>query len=847
MVGLYIVYITCNNYIWCSGPYTKSILDPCSSAGALKLLGLDGPLFPEAGFENEKADQEKDQVLTTFVDEEPGFEEKMEAEMDDLRGFSHVPESDIAEFFSRPVKIFEHDWNVDAVTDYIINPWDLWLRNKRVANRITNYRNFSATLCVKVMLNGNQFYWGSALLSYAAGYEQQRMRRYENKMIDVGPASQRIHLWLEPTTNEGGCMRLPFVYPNDALSLPVASEEALENLGVLWFDTVSVLQHDSTTKPIKVTYYAWAENVTLSGPTQFNLAGLVPQSGDEFSRKPISSVATSVASMAGKLAKVPPLAPYALSTQTVANAIGTMASALGYSKPSNLQEPMRVRKQQFNSFAVTDGSDECDVTALTQKHEVTIDPRTVGLGSTDEMEIEHICNIESYIGTATWQYNAEANDILVSVPVSPFVSRTSLRAGALGAGVGTIFPPCGHIGRLFDYWRADMIFRFRVVANKFHKGRLLIVWDPHDDQAIPESNLVHSMVVDIAETRDFEIKIGWGSHYPALRCLQQLGSNRVAFSGLAPVLQGVDNGALTVYVLNDLVSSTTSTRNVGINVFVRAENVDFWAPDKTGFQSTYFPLPEAGNWDQQPNESLTKYSFGATGRANHVIPLCAGERVTSLRTLLKRYCHDYTFQVFSPTAPGSNKLAQVSHNLVSPVQPGWDPTGGDTIASRPGNAIYHSFWSYLEPLYVATRGGRRVKVRYRADLTSSGGIGKEFVLARTEGSAGVLYTNLYSVTDPAETRRLVSIESENMPEGAMIATTSSDGTGEITVPYYSFQRFFYTQSDPGFANNFLARVSTILPENSGPVFYYSFYSAANEDYSLFMWNGTLPLWDFIHE
>ena len=110
MVGLYIVNITSQNGNWCPGPCTKSILDPCSLAETLKLLGLDGPLCPQSGVETEHAEKEHDQALTTFVDEQPGFEQKIPMTVDSLRDFARVSEAEIAQFFSRPVKIFEHDW-----------------------------------------------------------------------------------------------------------------------------------------------------------------------------------------------------------------------------------------------------------------------------------------------------------------------------------------------------------------------------------------------------------------------------------------------------------------------------------------------------------------------------------------------------------------------------------------------------------------------------------------------------------------------------------------------------------------------------------------------------------------
>lgn len=363
------------------------------------------------------------------MDEEPGFEQKIPATIDTLRDFARVSESEISQFFSRPVKIYEHDWDVGGIAERNFNPWALWLRNKRVVNRINNYRNFSGTLCVKVLLNGNQFYWGAALLPYNPATPNQRMRSYYPGLIDRIPASQRIHLWLEPTTNEGGCMRLPFLYNRDAIPLPSATDSTLNTLGRLQFDPVVQLRHDTSTKAIRVTYYAWVDDIILSSPTAAATTGLVPQSGDEYSKKPISSVATSISGIASKLTKVPGIAPYAMATQQMANAVGGVARAFGYSKPTCLQEPKRVRAQMLNSMAVGDGQDECDVLALTSKQEVSIDPRLVGLSEQDEMDIEYLCGIESWIGSTTWLPADAPDQVLCSIPVSPWYCRIGLGGG----------------------------------------------------------------------------------------------------------------------------------------------------------------------------------------------------------------------------------------------------------------------------------------------------------------------------------------------------------------------------------------------------------------------------------
>lgn len=282
---------------------------------------------------------------TVFYDQNPSYQVSRGTTIDEVRNAPAEPATDWTQFFARPVEISKFKWSVGGNLNLSIDPWTLWLTNKRVSNRMSNYRNFSGTLKVKILLNGNNFYWGRALASYYPRWttDGATFNMSDNTLINTIPMSQRMHLWVDPTTSQGGEMTLPFFYEFDALEL--TNYTVTQSLGTIFLKSVTPLYHASATDAVQFTVYAWCEDITLSGPTSQNLSGILPQAGglDEYSKKPISTVANVIASASSKLVSAPGVGPWALATQMAAKGIGDAANLLGYSRPLELSNNERRR------------------------------------------------------------------------------------------------------------------------------------------------------------------------------------------------------------------------------------------------------------------------------------------------------------------------------------------------------------------------------------------------------------------------------------------------------------------------------------------------------------------------
>lgn len=786
--------------------------------------------------------QNSTSATTEFHDQNPSYICEVDCNEDVTRSSADDPGTDFTHFFERPVIIKTYDWAVGASVDDLISPWGLWLRNPRVANRMSNFRGFRGNLHVKFLINGNSFYWGKVLASYNPMVDALRdvHTTIPNNIASLMPASTRPHVWLDPTTSQGGELVLPFFCQTDSLNL--MDTVAWDNLGQLWLSSIGFLEHaNSLTIPVRIQVLAWATNVTLSGPTQSNLAGLTPQSGvvdDEYGTGPISRPANIVAAAAGMLNGIPTIRPFAMATQMAAGAIGSWASRIGFSRPRNLAVTAPMRINQNGDIATTDQQETCSSLALTSKTEVSVDPRLCGLGMQDELSFEYLCKKPALLTYFDWNLNSGVNHILFSTPVTPAISTSCVIAAS---SVGQALPPTAFCGLPFKYWRGSMTYRFQLAASSYHKGRLLVVWDSVTGHSTPELNTVNSKIVDISETRDFSVTVGWGQNTASLLQRSPVGvvTNPWTLGSPASGIQSVDNGVLTIYVLNDLVTSGANSSPIRIFVHVSSDDVEFYGPDANRYSaSTFEPQsgvifePQSGvlpdtdvDIADAPEEAPSVGDMGNMAILDKALLFLAGEKVNSFRTLLKRYGLRRRLQgQFTIPAGDSCTVTAGSNNY--PVSRG--------LNSAP-EPVPMTIMGLIAPTFAGWRGSTRLKYFHRGELPSCAYIVRAPVpnapfAARTNGAdSGDLLSN--AITS----------------NGAQYSSIVAGQVLDVEIPYYSNWRFmatkiYYDDISSGMGTRLM--YTTANSESTPKSIYLDVdeLQAIGEDFNLFFWTGAPPIW-----
>jgi hypothetical protein len=814
----------------------------------------------------EPANKEIAPGIMQFVDANPSYVCEPVHTIDETRGVTDDPSADLSNFFSRPVKIFERNWV--TTMDEIIYPWELWSSNPRVMNRLTNFRNFRGNLHVKVVINGNSFYWGKALLSYMPLSMTETFQRLVANNNSRMQASQMPHLWIDPTTSEAGTLVLPFFYHKDCLDMVVI--DAFRDMGTLWLQSIVPLAHaNNLTNPVRITMYAWCEDAKLTTPTHVDIAGLAPQGGrldfqagsaDEYETSGvISQPAQQFAEAAGQLKDVPVIGPYALAASGMAAGVSSAARSFGYSMPTILEDIRPVKIWQNSQLATTDGGDTCQKLTFTSKQETTVDPRITGLGEVDELAISHLAAREAYINNSTWDLSDPVNTPLWSLPVTPSL-RTISTYTIPPSATGMALTPMALAAMPFGFWRGSITFRFQIAASLYHKGRLLIVWDPVIPAATPETNVQYSRIVDIAETRDFSVTVGWGSPYAALFNDKYTMVNNWSSSGLYTPNIDADNGVLTVYVLNSLVTTGANTSPVRVLCSVSSPDLVVHDPVADNVQDfTYHLVPQGAVLSE---DQILQFQGGmasddvATGNApvgaekivqdigNPVLDkaslFLSGDPITSYRQLLKRYTYSRTLGTEIIQAPG--KVSYQSWTETGyPYQRGPAPSfgldEGGTYNLGPMNV--HSL---LAGCFYGWSGNIRFKIYpgFASEIDPD-----ILCVARHYKGARVDRLNTTYDDTPDNVRRLMS-EADFSWSGLQRTNKVAGNVMEIEIPNYKQIRFFPTF----LSNNFQSRSSSIelvaitrYKNSSDNGQYFDLYRSVGEDFQFYFFIAVPTLWD----
>lgn len=808
-----------------------------------------------------------------FRDGEEQWTAAIAGQLDATANVSMDTDLSLQQFMARPIRIASYTWDPSIVTPYYqsFDPWSLFFGNKRVINRINNYNNMQANLKVKIMINGNPFYYGRLMAEYFARQLSDQVTPTASAEVNLVMASQRLKIFIDPTTSQGGELHLPLLTQNNALSIPLGD---WNEQGRIYLREIVPLKHaNGGLEPLSITVYAWAENVKLSIPTITNSAALVFQAG-EYGSTPVSNIASNVSKVAGALMNIPWLAPYAKATQLVSNGIGRTAYALGFSRPAQIENPTMVKRNYMGNMCNTDRADTCTRFVLDSKQELTIDPLTVGISAQDELNISHIVSKETYLTKLTWTTNQTVNAMLFNCKVCPQLARRVGSAAMFNTSMATV-------ANLFNWWRGSINFRFQIVASQYHKGRLLFVYDPYEGGTLPaEQNVQYTRIVDLSDERDFTMKICWGqnrSYLPLIDTAQYINQFNTTGSSIAAT--DTHNGFLRVYVLNDLTTPNSAVNNdIQIAVYVSGgEDLEFNVMSDKIKGSSYLPLVfQSGELidmmgldfqssSLQPDEEAveTMDTLDENAPVSETIKECVagdlindhtndvffGETITSVRQLMKRYTlHTAMLLVPNPTAITDQYINTIV-DYDFPRYRGYSPDGVNLTVAQPTNIVNTTVENYMTPCYMGYRGSQRVK--YHLNTGNIATSNWKMALNR-------FATGLPSAAN-FRTFTTQTVDTNDRLAGA-ITSVSAGYTGmevigpdihpvlEAELPHYSNLRFNHAkQIISPLTGDYANHRHVLNVTYSGSVVtngkaFVAAYRSVGEDFQLFLYQGQPPLY-----
>jgi hypothetical protein len=668
---------------------------------------------------------------------------------------------------------------------------------------------------VKFVLNGNGFHYGRAIASYIPLHNDDGFTKDRGFFIqDVVEASQRPHVYLDPTHSQGGTMCLPFVWQYNAMDIP---RQDWRDMGDIIIHGMQNLKHaNGATDSVTVSVFAWAEDVVMSTPTANEPGALSPQAGeytpqaDEYGEGMVSRPASYIARAAGALTNAPIIGAYAKATEMGASAIAAIAKAFGYSRPTYVGEIIPYKPTLVGNLANTNAPDTSNKLTLDMKQELTVDSRTMGLDGTDEMSLKSIAMRESFLTNFSWQVADTTETLLWNCEVNPRVWNEFF--ATLGDPIEYHMPACCFAALPFRFWRGSMKYRFQIVASAFHKGRIKVTYDP-SYPLTNEYNTNYTRIIDLAEERDFTVEIGWGQQQPYLKGRQMLSGSGEIYSTSAIGADPNDfaNGIISVYVVNELtVPNSDANNDIEINVFVSAgEDIEFAAPDESEIRDLSWFTPQAGEYTPQsgevPDSSNTqeesapmklqadeKMAAEELDLADHTNDIYFGDPVTSIRQLLKRYC--FSQALYGNDEIGFRLVRYTRNNF--PMYRGYANTAEHQVTTPVNPTDYqfsqNTLLNYFTPAFTCYRGGIRWKYHFISDTA------KQYIAVMNDISPSfatgvgdvVLLSDSNNLSLKARQWRVLG---KSMIDGSYVTAAEQNPVVEAEIPYYRPQRFAFAK------------------------------------------------------
>jgi hypothetical protein len=729
------------------------------------------------------------QQVVTFVEDTPSVEQTFQPISDPTFTNDHIPSADLAQFLERPVLISTQRWTEGTpYSASSIAPWHLYFTNAVIKKKIDNYAFINCNLHIKLVINASPFYFGAKLVSYRPLTTFGLDEAFGTDGKSFVTHSQRPHFWVLPQTNTGGDLELPFFYLHNWLNLTNTTQ--LTQMGRLDFQEVAALLNSNGVSGagIDIQVYAWATNVKLSGPTcelQSGRRRPIMSATSEYTQGPVEKVASTVADIAGRLVDAPVIGIFAKATEYGAKAMAGISALFGWTNVPVISNVQPFKNVPFHAFSSSEIGTPVEKLTLDPKNELTIDPRTVGLQGADEMSINYLVGRESYLTQFVWSETQAAGDLLFLTRVSPTMH---LVGGAVTGGSTLALTPMAMVGNLFNYWRGDIIYRFKAICTQFHRGRLRITWDPIGDLSSVSDTTATSFtkIVDLAPDMDVEIRVSYLQQAAFLSITDPVTQQwQLSDFSLTPRAD-FDNGTLSVRVLNDLTGPIAGAVAT-VLVFVRGG-------DNMMFSNPRTPWGETHNKRVSTFELQSGVIEDKSSTHDGYLPsVFGGEAIRSIRPLLRRtnLTRILPLRSFSTNSTATAQIITYDFTKM-PHTVGYDPAASTVADSVTTGSVQYAYGRNsplvcMLPCYLGYRGSMMIHL----NVHSNGRTAMTMHVSRREAQVPLstsIYVPIVSTSVTGTTDSSLELAFNNpFPAGSGGSTLTNQQTQSglsILCPHY---------------------------------------------------------------
>nr|ULF99974.1 MAG: polyprotein [Marnaviridae sp.] len=615
-------------------------------------------------------------------------------------------------FLDRPVALATYTITPGADLTVELDPWTTFMAQPSVRSKLRNYAFLRGNLNVRLTISGTPFHYGRVQVSYQPLAAHNRVINYHIPRLGTDRRFQSLCYLsqapgcavLDVKDNKPLDMVCPFISPAPMVRLfntsPLIMGEStpfddVTSLGKMYINTINQVGCTAPSPSnVSMFVYAWMTEVEVGAPTGTILTIGTEAGRDEREIGPVERIATRASEIAYALTSIPVIQPFAKASGMALEGIGSLAALFGYSVPTMINEPHRIKREAFQNGAQVIGYDTGKRITLDPKQELSVDPRVVGT-SDDEMSISFICARESLLDTFVWSplqlplvasiWNCPVNPRVAKVMNTTIPSNKVVQPTALGFAAAP-----------FEYWRGDITFRLEIVCSAYHRGKLAVYFEPNVAQSVLidtdlEMNKQYMKIIDIQETQSVEFCVQWAFPKPWARVMpNNLLTTLGSIGTLGPDLMDFANGYIGVVPFTALQSPDDSP--VSINVYISSTNIRFNHLCAANMP-TSMPVTEADR--SYPHEVDCMALNPSSATMDYICEEYFGESPVSFRALCKRFT---TTKVSSSGGSGSYFV------YVQPVLPFPNPTFQGTNFANP------NLLGYLRYAYVGLRGGLKKRL-----------------------------------------------------------------------------------------------------------------------------------------
>lgn len=276
----------------------------------------------------------------------------------------------------------------------------------------------------------------------------------------------------------------------------------------------------------------------------------------------------------------------------------------------------------------------------------------------DYEKIAQITERQSILTTFNWNDSQILEEELFRVPAIPNVAIAS---------ASTFFPTIlAYISSMFTFWQGSLSFRFSVAKTKYHSGRLRISYVPAEQSSTVTSfdhDQAFNIIWDLRESNECTMNVPFVYRMNMAPCnyLEAIDEPSHSFSP----------GTLIVTVLNPLIRPETVASSVPINVWMSSCDIQY----AVNYLSDYLQPTVLGPPARKPNVKRIKEAQFAPGEelgnnegksGTEVLQLqheansslVSKEQITHLSQILQR---------FTPEIPMSSTNMEFQPNWFSPI------------------------------------------------------------------------------------------------------------------------------------------------------------------------------------